>query len=39
MMYLTFKRVETLGSLEVRWGGDHGIHVETGVGEEVWNVE
>jgi hypothetical protein len=29
MMYLTLKRVEAPGSLEVRWGGGD-IHMETG---------
>jgi hypothetical protein len=27
------------GSLEVRWVGGGGIHMETGGGEEVWDVE
>ena len=31
MRYLTLKRLETPGSLEVRWGGDGDIHVVTGV--------
>jgi hypothetical protein len=31
MMYLTLKRLETPGSLEVRWVEGGGIHVETGV--------
>jgi hypothetical protein len=41
MMHLTLKRLETPGSLEVRWGmGVGGIHMETGWGgEEVWDVE
>jgi hypothetical protein len=41
MMHLTLKRLEAPGSLEVRWGGGRGIHVETGCGEEeeVWDVE
>jgi hypothetical protein len=39
MMHLTLKRMEALGSLEVRWGEVWGIHVETGGGEEVWDVE
>ena len=39
MMHLTLKRLEDPGSLEVRWGGSGGIHVETGGGEEVWDVE
>jgi hypothetical protein len=29
MMYLTLKRLEALGSLEVRWGGGGHIHMET----------
>jgi hypothetical protein len=36
MMHLALKRLEAPGNLEIRWGGD--IHVETGGGEEVWNV-
>ena len=40
MMYLTLKRLEAPGRLEVRWGGGGGIQVETGWGgEEVWGVE
>ena len=40
MMHLTLKRLEAPGSLESRWGGGRGIHVETGCGgEELWNVE
>ena len=40
MMHLTLKRLEVPGSLEVRWGGVRGIHMETGWGrEEVWDVE
>ena len=40
MMHLTLKRLEAPGSLEVRWDGGWGIHVETGSGgEEVWGVE
>ena len=40
MMHLTLKRLEAPGSLEVRWGGGWGIHVETGSrGEERWDVE
>jgi hypothetical protein len=34
MMYLTLKRLEAPGSLEVRWVGAGGIHVEVGRGEE-----
>ena len=30
-MYLTLKRLEAPGSLEVRWLGGEDIHVETGV--------
>jgi hypothetical protein len=32
MMHLTLKRVEALGSLEVRWGGEWS-------GLKVWDVE
>jgi hypothetical protein len=39
MMHLTLKRLEAPGSLEVRWDGDGDIHMETGAGEEVWDVE
>jgi hypothetical protein len=40
MMYLTLKKLEAPGILEVSWGGDMGIHVEMGWGaEEVWDVE
>jgi hypothetical protein len=40
MMHLIIKRLEVPGSLEVRWGGDRGIHMEMGWGgEEVWDVE
>jgi hypothetical protein len=40
MMHLTFKRLESPRSLEVRWGGGGGIHMETKwYGEEVWDVE
>jgi hypothetical protein len=40
MMHLTLKRLEAPGSLEVRWGGGRGIHVEMRWGrEEVWDVE
>jgi hypothetical protein len=35
MIRLTLKRLEALGNLEARWGGCQGIHVETGVVEEV----
>ena len=39
MMHLTLKRLEAPGSLEV-WGvGGGNILVETGSGEEVWDVE
>jgi hypothetical protein len=38
MMHLTLKRLEAPGSLEVRWGGGGGIHLEAGRGE-VWDVE
>jgi hypothetical protein len=30
MMHLTLKRLEFTESLEVRWGGGGGIHMETG---------
>jgi hypothetical protein len=37
MMYLTLKRLEASGSLEVRWGG---INMEMGYGgEEMWDME
>jgi hypothetical protein len=40
MMHLTLKRLEAPGTLEVRWEGGGGIHVETGWGgEEVWDME
>jgi hypothetical protein len=40
MKHLTLKRLEDPGSLEVRWGGGGGIHVEMEWGgEEVWDVE
>jgi hypothetical protein len=40
MIYLTLKRLEAPGSLEVRWDGGWDIHMETGAsGEEVWDVE
>ena len=40
MMHLTLKRLEAPGSLEVRWDGGEGIHLEMGWGEEeVWDVE
>ena len=39
MMHLTLKTLEAPGSLEVRWGGGGGTHVEMGWGgEEVWYV-
>jgi hypothetical protein len=41
-MHLTLKRLETPGSLEVRWigeGGGEDIHMETGGRKEVWGVE
>jgi hypothetical protein len=34
MMHLTLKKLEALGSLEVRWGGGGDIHMEMGWGEE-----
>jgi hypothetical protein len=33
MMYLTLKKLEAPGSLEVRWDGGGDIHMETGVWE------
>ena len=39
-MHLTLERLEAPGSLEARWGGDGGIHDETGgVGRRcrMWN--
>ena len=44
MMHLTLKILESPGSLDVKWcvcgGGDsRDIHLETGVGKEVWDVE
>ena len=43
MMHLTLKRLKAPWSLDVwwdgKWGGGGVIFVETGVGEEVWNVE
>jgi hypothetical protein len=39
MMQLTFKRLEAPGKLEVRWGGGGNIHMETGAGEELSDVE
>jgi hypothetical protein len=40
MIYLTLKRMEAPGSLEVRWVGDGSIHVEMGRGgNEMWDVE
>jgi hypothetical protein len=39
-MHLTLKRLEAPASLEVRWGGGRGFHVETRWGwEEVWDME
>ena len=41
-MHLTLKRLETPGSLEVRWGGGWGIGTSSwpqGSGEELWDVE
>jgi hypothetical protein len=34
MKYLTFKRLEGPGSLEVRWGRGRSIHMEMGWGGE-----
>ena len=39
MMHLTLKRLEVPGSLEVRWGGEWAIHIDTGGGEEVCDAE
>jgi hypothetical protein len=40
MMHLTLKSLEGPWSLEVRWAGGGGIHMEMGWGEEeVWDVE
>ena len=41
MMYLTLKRLEAPGSLEVWWGkvGGEAILMETGAGKGVWDVE
>ena len=40
MKDLTVKRLEAPVSLEVRWMGGEGIHVEMGWGgKEVWDVE
>jgi hypothetical protein len=41
MMHLTLKRLEAPGSLQFRLGGGGGWGhpVETGDGDEVWNVE
>jgi hypothetical protein len=41
MMYLTLKRLEAPGSLEVRWAGvGGGIHLEMGWDRgEVWDME
>ena len=36
---ITIKRLEAPGNLEVRWVGGGDIHVETGVWEEVWDVD
>jgi hypothetical protein len=42
MMYLTLKKLEALGSLEIRWGGRWGLETscwrQKG-GKEVWDVE
>ena len=35
MTYLTVKRLEAPESLEIRWGGDGGIYIETGWGRGV----
>jgi hypothetical protein len=34
MMGLTLKELKALGSFEVMWGGDGGIHMEMGWGME-----
>ena len=39
MMYLTVKRLDTLGRVEVKVVGAGDIHVETGNGKEVQDVE
>jgi hypothetical protein len=44
MMHLTLKRLEAPGSLEVRWGGGGGNHVEMEgwggwMGGREWNME
>jgi hypothetical protein len=39
MMYLALKRLEAPGSLEVRGAGCGDILMETGVREEVWDLE
>jgi hypothetical protein len=40
MIHLALKRLEPTGSLEVKWGGGGGVHMETAWGgEEVWDVE
>jgi hypothetical protein len=39
MMYLSLKTLETPGDLEFRWGGLGDIHVETGDGKELFDVE
>jgi hypothetical protein len=38
MMHLALKRLETPGTLKVRWGGGGDIHVKIGHWEEVWDV-
>jgi hypothetical protein len=39
MMHLTLKELKEPGSLDIRWGRGWGIHVETGGGEEMWDLE
>jgi hypothetical protein len=40
MKHLTLKRLEAPRSLEVRWDGCWGIHLEMGWGgEEMWDLE